>query len=85
MKGKEEVNVNAIIDEDTSDVILLLIIAIILIGKIIVMLLNSLILIMEEHQIILMELMVAIEIFLKKLLKVLLLARLSRMKTSRIS
>jgi hypothetical protein len=65
--------------------ILLLVIAIIPIGKIMDMLLNFLTQIMGEHPIILMELMVAIEIPLKKLLKVLLLARLSRMKISRIS
>ena len=64
---------------------LLLVVVIILIGEIRDMLLNFLSLVTEEHTIILMELMVAIEILLKKLLKVLLLAILSRMKTSRIS
>ena len=85
MKGKEEVNVNAIIDEDIIDVNFIARNFYSPNWKIIVMLLNFPILIMEEHQIILMELVVEIEILLKKLLKVLLLAKLSRMKTSRIS
>ena len=75
MKGKEEVNVNAIADEDISDVNFIARNSYNPNWKIIVMLINFSILIMEEHQIILVELMIAIEILLKKLLKVLWLAR----------
>ena len=73
MKGKEEVNVNAIIDEDIIDVNFIARNFYSPNWKIIVMLLNFPILIMEEHQIILIELIAVIEIILNILLKVLLL------------
>ena len=85
MKGKEEVNINSITTEETSDVNFIARNSYNPNWKIIVMVLNFLILIMEEHQIILVVLMVAIEILLKKPSKVLFLARLSRIKKPRIS
>ena len=76
---------SAITSEETSDVNLLLVIVTILFEKIMDMLPDFVTLVMEGNPIILIELMLSTEILLKKLLKVLLLVRLSRMKTSRIS